>query len=128
MRSPGLRSQIRALVRQRVQQGADVIKIFATKSIREGGAQTMTDAKIQAACGEATALGKPSVVHAHASGGAKAAVLAGCTSVEHGSTLDNETIDLMVSHSTYFDPNIATTHNCLEYKKEYLGIGNYNEE
>src|SRR3954464_2189560 len=121
MRSPGLRSQIRALVRQRVQQGADAIKIFATKSIREGGAQTMTDAQIQAACGEATTLGKRSVVHAHASGGAKAAVLADCTSVEHGSSLDNETLDLMVSHGAYLDPNISTTHNYLEHKKRVPG-------
>ena len=124
----GTPDQIRALVRQRVQQGADVIKIFATKSIRDGGAQTMTDAQIQAACSEATALGKRSVVHAHASGGAKASILAGCTSVEHGSMLDNETLDLMVSHGTFLDPNISTTHNYLEHKKEYLGIGNYNEE
>ena len=124
----GTSDQIRALVRLRVQQGADAIKIFATKSIREGGAQTMSDAQIQAACGEATALGKRSVVHAHASGGAKAAILAGCTSIEHGSFLDNETLDLMVQHGTYFDPNISTTHNYLEHKKEYLNIGNYNEE
>jgi imidazolonepropionase-like amidohydrolase len=123
----GTPEQIRALVRQRVQQGADVIKIFATKSIREGGTQTMTDAQIQAACGEATALGKRSVVHAHATGGAKAAVLAGCTSIEHGSTLDNATLDLMASRGTYFDPNISTTHNYLEHRKEYIGIGNYDE-
>lgn len=124
----GTPDQIRALVRQRIQQGADVIKIFATKSVREGGAQTMSDAQIQAACGEATALGKRSVVHAHASSGAKAAVLAGCTSIEHGSMLDDETLALMVSHGTYLDPNISTTHNYLEHRKEYLGIGNYNEE
>jgi imidazolonepropionase-like amidohydrolase len=124
----GTPEQIRALVRERVRQGADVIKLFATKSIRDGGAQTMTDAQIQAACGEATALGKRSVVHAHASGGAKAAVLAGCTSVEHGSMLDNETLDLMVQHGTFLDPNVSTTHNYLEHKKEYLGIGNYTEE
>ncbi|MCU1261450.1 MAG: amidohydrolase [Bryobacterales bacterium] len=124
----GTPEQIRALVRERVRQGADAIKLFATKSIRDGGAQTMTDAQIQAACGEATALGKRSVVHAHASGGAKAAVLAGCTSVEHGSMLDNETLDLMVQHGTFLDPNVSTTHNYLEHKKEYLGIGNYTEE
>ncbi len=124
----GTPDQIRALVRQRVQQGADLIKIFATKSVREGGAQTMSDAQIQAACGEATALGKRSVVHAHASSGAKASVLAGCTSIEHGSMLDDETLALMVSHGTYLDPNISTTHNYLEHKKQYLGIGNYNEE
>ncbi|HXJ40213.1 MAG TPA: amidohydrolase family protein [Bryobacteraceae bacterium] len=124
----GTPEQIRALVRERVRQGADVIKLFATKSIRDGGAQTMTDAQIQAACGEATSLGKRSVVHAHASGGARAAVLAGCTSVEHGSMLDNETLDLMVQHGTFLDPNVSTTHNYLEHKKEYLGIGNYTEE
>ena len=124
----GTPEQIRALVRERVKQGADAIKIFATKSIRDGGAQTMTDQQIQAACGEATALGKRSVVHAHASGGAKAAVLAGCTSVEHGSLLDNETLDLMAKHGTYLDPNLSTTHNYLEHRKEYLGIGNYTEE
>lgn len=124
----GTPDQIRALVRERVNQGADSIKIFATKSIRDGGAQTMTNEQIQAACGEATALGKRSVVHAHASGGARAAVLAGCTSVEHGSLLDNETLDLFVKHGTFLDPNMSTTHNYLEHKKEYLGIGNYTEE
>ncbi len=124
----GTPEQIRALVRERVAQGADAIKLFATKSIRDGGGQTMTDAQIQAACGEATRLGKRSVVHAHASGGAKAAVLAGCTSIEHGSFLNNETLDLMVQHGTFFDPNISTTHNYLEHRKEYLGIGNYTDE
>ncbi len=124
----GTPEQIRALVDQRVQQGADLIKIFATKSIREGGAQIMSDAQIQAACGEATAKGKRSLVHAHASAGAKAAILAGCTSIEHGSLLDNETLDLMVQHQTYLDPNLSTTYNYLEHKKEYLGIGNYNAE
>src|SRR3954453_13922125 len=124
----GTPEQIRALVRKRVEQGADVIKLLATKSIREGGAQTMSAAQIQAACGEATALGKRSVVHAHTSGGAKAAILAGCTSIEHGSSLDNGTLDLMVSHGTFFDPNLSTTYNYLEHKKKYLGIGIYNKE
>jgi imidazolonepropionase-like amidohydrolase len=124
----GTPEHIRELVRERKKQGANVIKLFATKSIRDGGAQTMTDEQIQAACGEATKLGMRSMVHAHASGGAKAAVLAGCTTVEHGSMLDNETLDLMVQHGTYLDPNVSTTHNYLEHKKEYLGIGNYTEE
>jgi imidazolonepropionase-like amidohydrolase len=124
----GTPEHIRELVRERAKQGADFIKLFATKSIRDGGAQTMTDAQIQAACGEANKLGLRTLVHAHASGGAKAAILAGCTSVEHGSMLDNETLDLMVQHGTYLDPNVSTTHNYLEHKKEYLGIGNYTEE
>lgn len=124
----GTPEQIRALVRQRVAEGADVIKLFATKSIRDGGAQTMSDAQIQAACGEATKLGKRSLVHAHASGGAKSAVLAGCTGIEHGSMLDNETLDLMVQRGVWLDPNVSTTHNYLEHRKQYQGIGNYTDE
>jgi imidazolonepropionase-like amidohydrolase len=124
----GTPQQIRQLVRERVKQGADVIKLFATKSSREGGAQTMSDAQIQAACGEANALGVRSAVHAHASSGARAAILAGCTSIEHGSTLDDATLDLLVQHHTYLDPNLSTTYNYLEHQKEYLGIGNYTPE
>lgn len=120
--------QLRAAVRQRVEQGADAIKIFATKSVRDGGGQTMTDEQLQAACSEATRLGKRSVIHAHAASGAKAATLAGCTTIEHGSTLDNETLDLMKAREMFFDPNLSTTHNYLEHKKNYLGLGNYTEE
>ena len=58
--------QVREWVRAQVAKGADLIKIFASRSIREGGGQTLSDAQIQAACGEAKALGKRSWVHAHA--------------------------------------------------------------
>ena len=50
--------QVREWVRAQVAKGADLIKIFASKSIREGGAQTLSDAQIAAACNEATKLGK----------------------------------------------------------------------
>src|SRR6202790_413746 len=124
----GTPDQIRAFVRKAKADGADVIKLFATASIRDGGAQTMSDEQIRAACGEATALGLRSVVHAHASSGARAAVLAGCTSIEHGALLDTETLQLMASHGVYFDPNFLVWHNYLENKEKFLGIGNYTEE
>jgi imidazolonepropionase-like amidohydrolase len=124
----GTPDQIRAFVRQMKADGADEVKLFATKSIRDGGAQSMTDEQIQATCGEATALGLRSVVHAHASSGARAAVLAGCTSIEHGTFLDDSTLDLMVQHGTYFDPNFLVLHNYLENKSSFLGIGNYTAE
>jgi len=120
--------QIRAYVRQMKADGADVIKLFATKSIRDGGAQSMTDEQIRAACGEATALGLRSVVHAHASAGAKAAVLAGCTSIEHGAFLDDPTLQLMAERGVYFDPNFLVLHNYLDNRPKFLGIGNYTEE
>jgi imidazolonepropionase-like amidohydrolase len=57
--------KLRELVRERKQQGADFVKLFASKSIREGGAQTMTDEQLVAACGEAKSLGLRTIVHAH---------------------------------------------------------------
>jgi imidazolonepropionase-like amidohydrolase len=119
--------QIRARVRQMAIEGADVIKIFATKSIREGGAQSMSDAQIQAACDEAWGMSKRSVVHAQGSSGAKAAILAGCTSIEHGNSLSDEVLDLMARKGTYFDPNVGLVlQNYLKNKEHFLGIGNFD--
>ena len=120
--------QIRSYVRKMKEDGADVIKLFATASIRDGGKQTMTDEQIQATCGEAKALGLRSVVHAHAPSGARAAVVAGCTSIEHGAFLDDATLQLIADHGTFFDPNFLVLHNYLENKPKFLGIGNYTEE
>jgi imidazolonepropionase-like amidohydrolase len=120
--------KIRAYVDKMKADGADVIKLFATASIRDGGKQTMSDEQIQATCSEATKLGLRSVVHAHAPGGARAAVLAGCTSIEHGAFLDDATLQLIADHGAYFDPNFLVLHNYLENKPKFLGIGNYNEE
>ena len=121
--------QIRTWVRTMVSRGADVIKIFASKSIREGGAQTLTDEQIKAACSEAKAAGKRTWVHAHSASAARAAVLAGCTAVAHGSQLTDREFTLMAQHGTYFEPNIGlVSQNYLENKPRYLGTGNYTEE
>ena len=121
--------QIRAWVRTMVSRGADVIKIFASKSIREGGTQTLSDAQIKAACDEATRAGKRTWVHAHSASAARAAVAAGCTTVAHGSQLTDREFALMAQKGTYFDPNIGlVSQNYLENKQRYLGTGNYTEE
>src|SRR5438445_7348937 len=125
----GTPDQIRAFVRQVVAEGADLVKIFATKSIREGGGPTLTQAQVDAACGEAKSLGKRAIVHAQGPEGAKAAVLAGCTSVEHGYRLTDEVLDLMAQHGTYYDPNFGLLlHNYIENKDKFLGIGNFNAQ
>src|SRR5207247_9549662 len=80
----GSPEQIRAFVRQVVADGADLVKVFATKSIREGGGPTLTQAQVDAACGEAASLVKRAIVHAQGPDGARDAVLAGGASVEHG--------------------------------------------
>jgi len=122
-------AKLRELVHERKAQGADFIKLFASKSIREGGAQTMTDEQLQAACGEAKSLGLRTIVHAHSAEAAKAATLAGCTSIEHGAYVTDDVFDLMAQRGTYYDPNIGLVlQNYLENKEKYLGIGNYNEQ
>ena len=88
----------------------------------------MTDAQIQAACGEANKLGKRAIVHAQGPDSAKSAILANCTAIEHGNRLTDEDIALMVQHGTYFDSNNhLMIHNYLDNKPHFIGIGNYTE-
>src|SRR5438876_12336353 len=86
---------LRRAVRERVAGGADVIKILGSKSIREGGGPTLSEDELRAACDEAKAHGLRAVVHAHAAEAARRAVMAGCTTIEHGVLLDDATLDLM---------------------------------
>jgi imidazolonepropionase-like amidohydrolase len=89
----------------------------------------MTDAQLQAACGEANAQGLRTLVHAHSPESIKAAVLAGCTQIEHGNFATDEVLTLMAERGTYFDPNVGLVlQNYLENKAKFLGIGNYTEE
>jgi imidazolonepropionase-like amidohydrolase len=119
---------LRMLVRQHKQDGADLIKLFASASIRDGGKQTMTDEQLQAACGEANALGLRTLVHAHSAESVKAATLAGCTQIEHGVFVTQEVLDLMAQRHTYFDPQCSLVfRNYLDNRAKYEGIGNYNE-
>jgi imidazolonepropionase-like amidohydrolase len=111
--------ELREMVRKNKADGADVIKLFATSGLGAGGGQSMTDEQIQAVCGEAKAVGLRSVVHAIGDSGARAAVLAGCTSIEHGTFLKDETLDLMAQRGTFFDPNLLVLHNYLENKDAY---------
>jgi imidazolonepropionase-like amidohydrolase len=121
--------QLREAVREAKTAGADVIKIFASASIREGGKQTMTDEQLQATCGEANKLGLRTLVHAHSPESIKASVLAGCTQIEHGNFATDEVLKLMADKGTYFDPNVGLVlQNYLENKAKFLGIGNYTEE
>ncbi len=121
-------AQIREWVRRQAVGGADVIKIFASRSIREGGDQTLSNEQIAAACSEAKALGKRIWVHAHAASAIRAAVAANCWAVTHGSQATDAELALMARAGTFFEPNIGlVTQNYIENKPRYLGIGNYDE-
>jgi imidazolonepropionase-like amidohydrolase len=64
-------------------------------------------------------VGLRAVVHAIGDKGARAAVLAGCTSIEHGTFLTDATLDLMVRRGTYFDPNLLVLHNYLDNRSGF---------
>ncbi|MBW8862283.1 MAG: amidohydrolase family protein [Acidobacteria bacterium] len=125
----GTPEEIRKTVRQLKSDGADVIKIFASASIRDGGKQTMTDEQLNAACGEARTIGIRTMVHAHSPESIKASVNAGCLQIEHGVFATDDVLKLMADKGVYFDPNVGVVlQNYLKNKEHYLGIGNYNEE
>jgi imidazolonepropionase-like amidohydrolase len=125
----GTPDQIREIVRQLKKDGADVVKVFASASIRDGGKQTMTDAQLQAVCGEAKTQGLRTMVHAHSPESIRASVNAGCDQIEHGVFADPPTLKLMADKGIYFDPNVGVVlQNYLRNKTKYLGIGNYTEE
>ena len=118
---------LRALVRRRRNEGADFVKIFASASIRDGGRQTMSDEQLKALCGEATAVGIRTMVHAHSPESMRAAVLAGCTQIEHGVFATQDVLDLMAQNGTWFDPQCSLVfRNYLDNRAKYDGIGNYN--
>ena len=124
----GTPDQIRQFVRQIVAEGADVVKIFASKSIREGGGQSLTQAQIDAACDEAKKSGKRTWVHAHADSAVRAAVLAGCWAVTHGTQVNDDTLGLMAARGVFFEPNVGLLlQNYLENKDRYLASGNFTE-
>jgi imidazolonepropionase-like amidohydrolase len=121
--------QIREQIRKQKADGADLIKIFASASIRDGGVPTLSQEQVDAACGEARAQGLRSMVHAHSPESMMRAARAKCTVVEHGGLANAEALKALADAGVYFDPNIGlVTQNYLENKARFLGIGNYTEE
>ena len=121
--------QMREAVRALKAEGTDVVKVFASRSIRDGGEQTLTSEQLVAICSEAKLLGLRTMVHAHSAPSMRAASTAGCTQVEHGVFATPEVLRVLAERGTYFDPNIGVVlQNYLRNKAKFLGIGNYNEE
>jgi imidazolonepropionase-like amidohydrolase len=120
---------LRIQVDKAADEGADVIKVFASQSIRTGGGPTMSQEQMDAICGEAKRRGLRVAVHAHGVDSVARAVRAGCTSIEHGALIDQPTLDLMAEHGVYFDPNTDLVfRNYFEHKSQFLGTEGYTEE
>jgi imidazolonepropionase-like amidohydrolase len=102
--------QARYAVRLDHKYGADMIKVCAT-----GGVLSLTDdvdtpqltqEELNAIVDEAHALRRRTAAHAHGNEGAKRAILAGIDSIEHGSFMQDETLDLMKQRGTYLVPTL----------------------
>jgi imidazolonepropionase-like amidohydrolase len=121
--------QLRERVRQAKAQGADVIKFFASGSIRDGGKMNVTQEQVDAVCSEAKAQGLRSLVHAHDPQSIIASVKAGCSEIEHGLFADDAAIKAMKDANVFFDPNIGLVlQNYLWNRDHYMGSGNFNDE
>ena len=122
-------AELRAQVRTFKADGADLVKIFASASIRDGGTPTLSQEQLDALCTEARTVGLRSMVHAHAPEAMMRAARAGCTVIEHGGLATPDALAFLAEKGVWFDPNIGlVTQNYLENKAKYLGIGNYTEE
>ena len=101
----------RKAVRQRYKDGADVIKITATGGVlsvaKNGQNPQFTLEEIKAICSTAKDYGMTIAAHAHGDEGMQRAVIGGVTTIEHGTLMSTETMELMKKHGTYYVPTIT---------------------
>ena len=108
----GSEADLRMLVRVNAENGVRAIKTRATERAglpnTDPRKQVYSEAQLRAVVEEATALGIPVLCHAHGDEGARAAVLAGVASIEHGTFLTRETLELMKERGTALVPTYTT--------------------
>lgn len=111
----------RKAVRQRYKDGADFIKITATGGVlsvaKDGSGPQFTQEELNAIIETARDYGFHVAAHAHGAEGMKRAVLAGITTIEHGTLMTEEVMDLMKQKGTYHVPTIIAGRSAAEYAK-----------
>ncbi|MDE3236156.1 MAG: amidohydrolase family protein [Bacteroidota bacterium] len=102
--------ECRKAVRQRYKEGADLIKITATGGVlsleKDGSGAQFSEEEIRTIVETAKDYGMKVAAHAHGAEGIKRAVRAGVASIEHGTYVDDEAIELMKKMGTYHVPTI----------------------
>src|SRR4051812_23596262 len=116
--------EVRKQVRYNIKYGADLIKFGASAGVLSeeesvGGPQ-FTQEEMDAIVNEAKMWGRKTAAHAHGTEAIKMAVKAGVASIEHGSFLDDEDIQLMKQHGTYL---VADVYNDEYILGEYAKLG-----
>jgi imidazolonepropionase-like amidohydrolase len=102
--------ECRKAVRMAIREGAEFIKIFTTGNHSypvQVDSLNYTQAEIEAICQEAAAAGRRVAAHASSAAGIKNAIRGGVATIEHGTRLDDEAIQLMVDHGTYLVPTLS---------------------
>jgi imidazolonepropionase-like amidohydrolase len=103
---------VRKAVREQLKAGADCIKLIATGGVMtpgvQPGAQQLTGEELKAGIDEAHKAGKRAAAHAHGADGIRAAVLAGVDSIEHGSFMTDDIIQLMVERGTFYSVTLCS--------------------
>jgi len=116
--------ELRLLVRINVDRGVDVIKTRGTQRAglpdTDPRQQVYTERQLRVVVDEAAKHGLPVLVHAHGDEGARAAVLAGARSIEHGTYLSDETLQLMKERGTWFVPTYVTMDAMNEERYDYV--------
>ncbi len=101
----------RQAVRQRYKDGSDMIKITATGGVlsiaKDGSGPQFTDEELKAIIETAKDYGMHTAAHAHGAEGMKRAVMAGITTIEHGTKMTEEIMDLMIQKGTFYVPTIT---------------------
>ena len=101
----------RKAVRQRYKNGADLIKITATGGVlsyaKDGSSPQFTEEELRAIIETANDYNMTTAAHAHGAEGMKRAVEAGITTIEHGTLMTEEVMDLMKEKGTYYVPTIT---------------------
>jgi imidazolonepropionase-like amidohydrolase len=118
---------IRQVVRANLSHGVDWIKTTSTERAgtpdTDPRKQLYTDAEVAALVHEASAKGIPVMAHAHGEEGALAAVKGGVRSIEHGTYLSDEALQLMKEQGTYLVPTYATVIDLVEPGGDYDNPG-----
>jgi imidazolonepropionase-like amidohydrolase len=108
-------------VRQRYKNGADMIKITATGGVlsvaKSGDNPQFTIEEIKAICETAKDYGMHVAAHAHGDKGMQRAIIGGVTTIEHGTYMSDETMELMKKHNAYLVPTITAGKEVAEKAK-----------
>ncbi|MCH7396681.1 amidohydrolase family protein [Belliella sp. DSM 107340] len=111
----------RKAVRQQVKYGADVIKITATGGVlsvaKDGNAPQFQQDEINAVIETAADFGIHVAAHAHGDEGMKRAIIGGIHSIEHGTYMSEETMEMMINTETWYVPTITAGKSVAEYAK-----------